>query len=180
MLKFVKEKRNEGCPIFREVIRFKALEEAANLNIPRKNFKASMGWCRRMMKRNGLSLRRRTTLAQKLPGDFNEKLLVYQRHVISLRKKHNYSLGNMGNADQTPVYFDIPSNLTVNKKGVLLKPAGYEKSRITVMLAVTADGQKLRPYDISKRKTMPKEKLCPGVVFRVQEKGWMTEELVLD
>ena len=53
VLKFIIEKRNEGCPISREVIRFKALEEAADLIIPRKDFKASMGWCRRMMKRNG-------------------------------------------------------------------------------------------------------------------------------
>ena len=50
----------------------------------------------------------------------------------------------------------MPSNLTVNKKGekmVLLKSVGYEKSRLTLMLDVTADGQKLRPYFILKRKT---------------------------
>ena len=89
----------------------------------------------------------------------------------------------MGNADQTPVYFDMPSNVTVNMKGaksVLVKSTGNEKSCITVMLTVTADGQKLTPYVILKRKTMPKETLPPGIIFRVQEKGWMNEDLVVD
>lgn len=102
---YVNEKRNEGMPITRAVIQQKALEVATELNIPRAEFKASMSWCRRMMRRNGLSLRRRTSLAQHLPADFREKLVNYQRFVIKLRKKHEYPLDQMGNADQTPVFF---------------------------------------------------------------------------
>ncbi|KAJ8412579.1 hypothetical protein AAFF_G00129150 [Aldrovandia affinis] len=87
---YVTEKRNDGMPITRAVIQLKALEIAKDLNIPPTEFKASFGWCRRMMRRNGLSLRRRTSLAQRLPSDFREKLLSYQRYVIKLRKKHSY------------------------------------------------------------------------------------------
>ena len=56
----------------------------------------------------------------------------------------------------------MPSNLTVNKKGaksVLLKTTGNDRNRITVMLAVTADGQKLPLYAVLKRKTLLKENL---------------------
>ncbi|KAG8238595.1 hypothetical protein J437_LFUL014623 [Ladona fulva] len=82
------------------------------------------------------------------------------------------------NANSSRKSFSGPKKGRFNE--VEQRSAGYEKSSITVMIAVTADGQKLRPYVILKRKTMPKEKLCPGIVFQVQEKGWMTEELVLN
>uniref|UniRef100_A0A3Q3F4S1 HTH CENPB-type domain-containing protein n=1 Tax=Labrus bergylta TaxID=56723 RepID=A0A3Q3F4S1_9LABR len=113
VFEYVREKRSEGMPITRAVIQLKALEIARELNI--SEFKASLGWCRRMMRRNGLALRRRTSLAQHLPLDFGEKLLSFQRFVIKLRKKHSYPLDQIGNADQTPVYFDMPTS--VNKKG---------------------------------------------------------------
>lgn len=75
------------------------------------------------------------------------------------------------------------SNLMVNKKGEktdLLKLVSYKKSRITVMLAITCNVQKFRPHVTLKRKTMLKGKLSPGIIFLVQEKDWMIEELVLD
>ena len=156
MVAFITEKRDKGLPVSREVIHLKALEFARAANIP--NFKASLGWCRRMMRRNGLSLRRRTTLAQRLPNDFNEKLFEYQRYVINLRKTHNYPLEQIGNADETAVYFDMPTKVTVNAKGaksVLVKTTGSEKMRVTVMLCALADGRKLPPFVILKRKNLP-------------------------
>uniref|UniRef100_A0A3Q1GUX3 Pogo transposable element derived with KRAB domain n=1 Tax=Acanthochromis polyacanthus TaxID=80966 RepID=A0A3Q1GUX3_9TELE len=180
---YITEKRNDGMPITRAVIQLKAREIANELNIPPTEFNASLGWCKRMMRRNGLASRRRTGLAQRLPSDFREKLLSYQRYVLGLRKKHDYPLDQMGNADQTPVYFDMPSSVTVEKKrekSVLVKSTGNEKSRITVMLTCLADGTKLPPYVILRRKTIPKEPTPPGIIVRAQEKGWMETELVVD
>jgi hypothetical protein len=88
---------------------------------------------------------------QRLPGEYSQKLLEFQWHVIKLRKQDSYMLGHIGNADQTPVYSDMPSNVTVNEKGaktVLIRGSGNEKARITVMLGVLADGRKLPPYVI--------------------------------
>lgn len=135
------------------------------------------------MRRNGLSLRRRTSLAQRLPADFREKLVNYQRFVIKLRKKHEYPLDQMGNADQTPVFFDMPTSVTVHKRGdksVIVKSTGNEKSRVTVMLTCLADGTKLPPYVILKRKTLPKDPMPAGIIVRAQEKGWMESRLVVD
>jgi hypothetical protein len=70
-------------------------------------------------------------------------------------------LSQTGNADQTPVFFDMPRNTSIEKQGVrsvTIKTTGAEKQRYTVMLAVTADAGKLPPYVIFKRKTPPKEK----------------------
>ena len=61
-----------------------------------------------------------------------------------------------------------------------IKTTGNEKNRFTVMLACTADGGKLPPFIIFKRKTMPKEEFPPGVIVRNHEKGWMDEALTVD
>ncbi|CAI7778153.1 unnamed protein product [Closterium sp. NIES-53] len=58
--------------------------------------------------------------------------------------------------------------------------ASYEKERVTVMLAVTADGLKLPSYVIFKRKTVPRIVVPLGIIIRAQEKGWMDEPLVQD
>jgi hypothetical protein len=44
-------------------------------------------------------------------------------------------------------------------------------------LSVLAVGRKLTPFVILKRKNIPEEKLPTGIIFKCNEKGWMTEEL---
>jgi len=72
----------------------------------------------------------------------------------------------------------------MEKKGmmeVLLKTTGYEKLRLTVMLAATADGRKLPPLLILKRKTLPKsEAFLKDIIVRAQEKEWMMEDMILE
>jgi len=84
-------------------------------------------------------------------------------------------MGQMANADETAIYLDMPPNHTLEKKGVkevLLKTTGCEKLRLPVMLAETADGTKLPPLLILKRKTLPKSEAFPkDVIVRAQEKG---------
>ena len=176
---FVIEKRDKGMRISRAIIQLKALDIAKELDIPTTEFKASIGWSNRMMRRSGLALRRRTSIAQHLPSGFEEELQSFQRYVIGLRKKHSYPLDQIGIA----VFFDMPTPVIVHKKGeksVIVKSTGNEKSHVTVMLACLADGTKLPPYVILKRKTAPKEAMPAGIVVRAQEKGWMESELVVD
>jgi hypothetical protein len=135
------------------------------------------------MRRKGLTLHQKTTLAQKLPTDYVEKLIAYQRYIINLPRKHDYLLGQMGIADETPVFFDMLANTTVDtksSKSVLVKITGHEKLRITVMLSILTDGRKLTPFVILKRKNLPKEKLPTGIIFKYNEKGWMTEEFMIE
>ena len=61
-----------------------------------------------------------------------------------------------------------------------MKTTRCEKLCLTVMLAANADGRKLPPLLILKRKILPKlEAFSEDVIVRDQEKGWMTEELML-
>ena len=128
-----------------DLLRKETIKKARSSNIPRTRFKASEGWAVRFLRRMGLALRRRTTICHKLPNDFEQKLLNYQRY-INLRKTGNFLMGQMANADETAIYLVMPPNYTLEKKGVkevLLKTTECEKLRLTVTLAATADGRKL-------------------------------------
>lgn len=78
--------------------------------------------------------------------------------------QNKFLLSQIGNADQTPLNFDTPSNTTVEQRGTCtghIPTTGVDKQRCMVMLAVTADGRKLPPYVIFKWETLPKGKFPP-------------------
>lgn len=181
---FIREERKNGFSVTCDGIREKANAVAKRLDIPRNVFRASRGWVQRFMKRQGFSIRRRTTICQKLPQDFEQKVINFQRYVTDLRRKKGFLMGQIGNADETAVYLDMPRPTTVNEVGakeVTIRTTGHEKLRVTVMLCITADGRKLPPYLILKRKTLPKGEPFPkDVAVRCQAQGWMTSELMVD
>ena len=146
-------------------------------------FGNSVNWVYSFMRRNDLSVRHRTHIAQRLPEDNEEKLLQFQLFIIKERKQYEFHMAQVGNADQTPLTFDLPYNTTVSMKGaktVTINTTRNEKKRFTVMLACTADGGKLPPYVVFKRKTLPKVMWPAGVIVRCQEKGWMDDALMKD
>lgn len=174
------ELRSNGYIVTRPTVRLRALQLAKDFGHP--EFKASAGWCTRFFNRNGLTLRQRTHIAQKLPKDIETKVTSFQKFVIDLRKGHEFELGNIGNMDETPMFFDMPGSRTVDIKGsktVTVKTTGSDKSHFTVILACLANGTKLKPAVIFKRKTMPKDKFPSGVIVYVQEKGWVDENVLL-
>ena len=75
--------------------------------------------------------------------------------------------------DEVSLTFDVLSNRTVEVKGarmVAVKTTGHEKTHFTVVLASCADGTKLPPMIIFKRKTFPTEEIPSGVIVHVHEK----------
>ena len=51
----------------------------------------------------------------------------------------------VGNMDETPIFFNMYPNKTIAKKGnktILIKTQSQEKSRISVILCINADGEK--------------------------------------
>ena len=174
LLAWIEEQRQSGYIVTRNMIRIKALAMTDKLNIT--GFQASNNWCTRFLARNNLVLRQKTKIAQRMPGDLEEKIVDFHRFVLNCRKKDNYELVNIGNMDETPVWFDMPSARTVTTRGektVSITTTGHEKSRFTVVLSCLADGTKLKPMVIFKRKTQPKDKFPPGVVVHHHPKGWM-------
>jgi hypothetical protein len=113
----------------------------------------------RFFTRNELCIRRKTSVSQQLPDAYEKKVLCFQKYIINLWRQHSYTVSQIGNADQTPVYFEMPLNTMVHKKGdksVTARTGDNKKQPCMVMLCKTADGRKLPPYIILKRKTLPK------------------------
>jgi hypothetical protein len=92
------------------------------------------------------------------------------RNVTGLRKASYYLLSQIGNTDETSVYFDMPSNYTVDETGiksVLIKMSGNKKMRVTIMLMGLADGTELPTHVILHWKSMPEKQLpaaCAGCI----------------
>src|SRR5437763_1874615 len=109
-------------------------------------FKFSSKWLDGFLTRNNLKERRRTTVAQQLAPDLLEKQNVFLSYVLYRRIQHDYPLKYIGNMDETPMWFDLPSNTTIDHKGaktVSIRTIGHEHSSFTVVLAYIADGKKL-------------------------------------
>lgn len=175
---WVLTQRQSGYTVPRNAIRVEAIKWAKAHPEVCNDFKGTANWCSRFMKRKGLVLRQKTKIAQKLPEDLADKITNFHKFVINIRKDYEFPLSQIGNMDETPVFFDMLSNRTVEVKGtktVMVKSTGHEKTKFTVVLSCMADGTKLKPMVIFKRKTMPKIKFPAGVFVHVHQNGWMDQ-----
>ena len=93
--------------ISRKLVMFKAKaifdEKCGDDEALKESFNASNGWLVKFIKRNHLSLRRRTTIAQKDPSHLVSKVVGYVMHVQRLSINCNYALGSIIAMDKTAV-----------------------------------------------------------------------------
>ena len=79
------------------------------------------------------------------------------------RRRAAYPLSDIYNMDETPMRFELPSSRTLEVTGsrrVPVKSCGVEKRSFTVVLAVAADGTKVPPKVIFKRRPDTKRPGC--------------------
>ena len=86
--------------------------------------------------------------------------------------------------DETPIWADMPSKTTVDQRGlktVPIKSAGHEKQRMTVCLAIKADGSKMKPIVVIPGKKVKSEiAAIKGAILKCSANGWMNDELTED
>lgn len=179
LLLWIKEQRKKGLSISTTKIRLQAKLMARTKNID--DFKGGPCWCNRFMKRSKISVRTKTTVGQELPLDWKKKkddFLKYVRDIIAEKK---LQLPQIINMDETPLTFDCPPNRTVDEVGaktITILTTGHEKMSFTCVLACSANGDKLKPLLIFKRKTIPKGKYPSDIVVCANESGWMCEDIM--
>jgi DDE superfamily endonuclease/Tc5 transposase DNA-binding domain len=147
-----------------------------------ESFAFSNKWLDGFMNRNNLSNHRHTTIAQRLPEDLVEKQQAFLAFIMYRRIQYDYPLAYIGNMDETPVSFDLPTNTTVDEWGarsVSIRTTGHEKTNFTVVLSCMADGTKLPPLIIFKLKNIPRGNFSPEVIIRANKTGWMNESEML-
>ncbi|CAI7834842.1 unnamed protein product [Closterium sp. NIES-53] len=126
---------------------------------PLVKWKGSQRWSDRFRRWWNLSVRMKTKVAQKTAAHVAEQCKKFWQFVRDKRRERGIETTWIINADQTPLWLEMPATTTVDQTGVrsaIIRSAGYQKKRVTVMLACTADGMKLRPWVFFKRKTVPK------------------------
>jgi hypothetical protein len=74
-------------------------------------FKDNMNLCVAMMQKNWFSL------CLKFSTGLADKLVAFQQNVIGLQKMNCYIISQLANPEDTPLYFDMPSNDVVNYVG---------------------------------------------------------------
>ena len=180
ILKWILEQRELHIPVSRQAIQdyAKRLCETSN-----PEFVASSGWLDKFMKRHELSLRSRTSMSQKLPADLEDKVSSFYKYVKDKRIEDDYEDKFIVNMDETPVFFDLVPNKTVEtqgKKSVIVRTSGSDKRHVTVMLAVSASGDVLPTFVIFKGKRPLKDIKAPkDVTVLVQQKAWVDESVML-
>ncbi len=182
-MNWIVEKREKRLRVSRNMIRRKATEFSKEVN-ENGVFIASTGWLDKFLKRNSFVVRRKTTVSQKLPSDYHEKIVNYLVYLRQLRVKEGYKDADIVVMDETPVWLEQVANTTIEKKGskeVPVKSAGHEKVRLTVVLTARADGTKLKPYIIIPRRRPIKElETLTGIVCAYDNKSWMDDSLTID
>lgn len=176
---WVRAQRDAGSAVSTVNIRMKAQTIATEMNI--MNFKGNPSWIFKFMKRNQLSVRVRTTVGQKLPEDWEEKISNFRDFVAKEINQQKLSYADIINMDEVPMSFDIPptrSIATVGTKTIAISTTGHERNNFTVVLGCAASGLKLKPMVIFKRVTMPRVKFPDGIVVVVNKKGWMNTDVM--
>ena len=123
-----------------------------------KSMRTLQSMCYRILKRNHYSLRKASHLGGPLPVKSLDLFYDFFRDVIRYREileihdtKEDYD--RLINIDETPIYFEMITDKTYNKKGakvVSIETKGNEKKLITCVLACSASGKKLTPSLIFK------------------------------
>ena len=151
----------------------------------RTAFVASRGWLEKFMKRNGLSLRRKTTVAQKDPSQMVNKIISYLLRIRRLTRQFSYDPGCIIAMDETAVWSDMISETTVDRiglKDIPLKTSGHEKVRVTVCLAAKSDGTKLKPFIVfggAKRESKTLNDEFKNCIVTSSSNAWMNEALTI-
>lgn len=178
-------KRAKHQRVSRKMIRLMAKEIYQTVADNKKPFAASVGWLNRFLKRNEFSVRRRTTLSQKQPGQVTEKLVNFVTYVTRQTVEKKIQDRDVIAMDETAVFFDMVGSSTVEQRGtrsVQLLSTGHEKSHLTVVLAARADGSKLKPYIVFKGavRDVKAMQTMGGVVIASSKNGWMNDDLTAD
>lgn len=123
--------------------------------------------------------RSKTTLAQRLPADMEDKVVEFHRFVLRARQRCGYESSHILNMDETPMRFELPATTTLEFSGnrtVPISSCGGDKQSFTVVLAVKAHGEKLPPTVIFKGVRQLQIEFPRRMQVSVHKKAWMDEE----
>ena len=156
LINFIDKLREEKVAVTSNMIIAKMLQLKPELKD--KSMGALQRMCYRILQKNNYSLRRASHLGQPLPCKSMDLFYDFFRDIIRKRQELGIydteaDLSRIVNIDETPIFFEMTTDKTYNKKGakvVSIETKGNEKKLISTVLAVSANGRKLTPTLIFK------------------------------
>ena len=145
MFKWFKQARANNIPLNRPIIQEKAMEFVTDLKF--MDFKASNGWLESWRSRFSIGFFKvcgeSADVDDNVVDDFRSKI----GKIVE-----GYKAEDIFNADETGLFFKALPDKTLAPKGEACKGGKLAKERITVMLASSSTGEKLKPLVIRKAK----------------------------
>nr|CCA21001.1 conserved hypothetical protein [Albugo laibachii Nc14] len=132
---WINELRRDGVPISATMLQLKAREVAVALGIEPGLLVASNPWKASFLR--------------------NDRLFCHAFAAEVREWMQKFGVTKLYNADHTSVFFEILPKKTINARGeqtVWVKCVRREKQRATAMLLADSDGNKFRPFIVSKAK----------------------------
>jgi len=169
LISWFRERREAGVRVTGKGMKTEALR--LHKENGSQSFKASCGWFRRFKKRNNITFRRSTHVSQHDKKIIDDRIDKFLKFVTRMRKFRGYCNSDIGNMDETPVWFGMPGKCTLSESGVkevIVSSTGHEKQRITVTLSAFADGTKLPPLGhLPGIRPLPKTDIPNGIVVYI-------------
>ena len=175
--KWFVQARAKNVPLSGPIIQEKALNIAEELHI--SDFKASNGWLDSFKDRYGIGFYRVSGESADVDSEIADK---FKERLPEITAK--YDKKDIFNCDETRLFFRALPDKTLAFKGQQCKGGKLAKERLTVMLACSALGEKLKPFVIGKAenprcfKGIDKSKL--PVKWAFNRKAWMTMDIFKD
>jgi len=88
---WIKDHRKNGIAVSTKMILIEARRLAIEMSVT--DFAGTTSWCERFMRRNGLCMRTKTTIAQKLPREYEREIIEFHKYVINMRNKLCFETG---------------------------------------------------------------------------------------
>lgn len=177
----IRSERREKRRVTRKQVMEWALQTAQENGI--EGFKASNNWLDNFFKRVGLSLRRRTNLTTLDDDVLLDRAFQYMKYLSHKLSDAAYeNRGSIVLMDETALYLEDPRNTTVDETGarhVIIRSTGFSSMRVTCVLAVRANGEKLTPILLQKKKNgdnMLQRK--HGIIVAYNDKAWVNQGFI--
>jgi hypothetical protein len=167
--------RSRGICITGPMIKEKATISADHIGMD--GFKASNGWLECFQKRHNISWRAVSGESNNMPSEVVKN---WKTNIMTILA--GYSLRDIFNCDKTGLFWRALPNKTLAEKGDLCIGGKLAKERLTVMLTVSALGEKERLLVIGKAQ-MPRcfgGKTPPGIIWKANSKAWMNSQIFED
>ena len=169
--------RTKNIPISGPIVQEKAMQFAEELQL--SDFKGSNGWLDKW--KGHYNIKSFKVSGESASVDV-EVVANYQERLPTIIGECDPS--NIFNCDETGLYFRALPDKTLCAKGQSSKGVKAAKDRVTVMLACSAVGEKLKPLVIGKAKNPRCFKNINvsqlPVHYTANQKAWMTSHIFLD